>query len=160
MIATLASEAWSRWATAGAAKPEKIGTWIAPMWAQACDAIATSCDIGRKIATRSPCSTPSRTSASASRVTWSDMAAQVSSRRAPSSASDTAATASGRRRAHRCTQFQAMFTSPPTNQVAHSGPRERSKTRSHGFENSRPMSSTAAAQNQSGSSCERRTSSQ
>ena len=54
VIATFASEAWSRCATAGAAKPEKIGTWIAPMCAQACDAIGTSGDIGRKIATRSP----------------------------------------------------------------------------------------------------------
>ena len=32
---------------------------------------------------------------------------------------------------------------PPTNQVAHSGPRERSTTRSHGRANSSPMSSTA-----------------
>ena len=47
-------------AIAGAAKPEKIGTWIAPRCAQACEAIATSGDIGRKIATRSPGSTPSR----------------------------------------------------------------------------------------------------
>ena len=48
---------------------EKIGTWIAPMCAQAWEATATSCDIGRKIATRSPFSTPRRTSISASRVT-------------------------------------------------------------------------------------------
>ena len=61
VITTLASEAWSRCATAGAAKPEKIGTWIAPMCAQACDATGTSGDIGRKIATRSPSRTPSRT---------------------------------------------------------------------------------------------------
>ena len=59
VIATFASDAWSRWATAGAANPEKIGTWIAPMCAHACEATATSGDIGRKIATRSPSSTPS-----------------------------------------------------------------------------------------------------
>ena len=66
---TFASESCSRWATAGRRSPEKIGTWTAPMCAQACDATATSGDIGRKIATRSPGSTPSATSASASRVT-------------------------------------------------------------------------------------------
>ena len=42
VIATFASDAWRRCATAGAAKPEKTGTWIAPMWAHACEAIATS----------------------------------------------------------------------------------------------------------------------
>ena len=47
MIATFASESMSLCATAGAAKPEKIGTWTAPMCAQACEAIATSGDIGR-----------------------------------------------------------------------------------------------------------------
>ena len=36
-----------RCATAGAAKPEKTGTWTAPMCAQACEAIAASGDIGR-----------------------------------------------------------------------------------------------------------------
>ena len=69
MITTFASLACRRCATAGAAKPEKIGTWIAPMCAIACDATATSGDIGRKIATRSPGSTPSETSCSARRVT-------------------------------------------------------------------------------------------
>ena len=54
VITTFASLACSRCATAGAAKPEKIGTWIAPMCAHACEATATSGDIGRKIATRSP----------------------------------------------------------------------------------------------------------
>ena len=160
MITTFASEACSRWATAGAAKPEKIGTCTAPMCAQACDATATSGDIGRKIATRSPSRTPSRTSASARRVTSSESSANVCSRREPSSASPTDATASGLRSAHRCTQFHAMFTLPPTNQVAHSGPRERSTTASQRLENSSPMSSIAAGQNHSGSSCERATSSQ
>ena len=47
MIATFASLARRRCATAGAAKPENTGTWIAPMCAQACDATATSGDIGR-----------------------------------------------------------------------------------------------------------------
>ena len=46
---------------------------------------------------------------------------------------------------------------PPTNQVAHSGPRESSTTASHGRENSSPMSSIAAGQNHSGSSAEKRT---
>ncbi len=72
MITTFASEACSRAATAGAAKPEKTGTWIAPRCAQACDAIATSGDIGRNNATRSPASTPSAASVSASRVTSSE----------------------------------------------------------------------------------------
>ena len=66
VITTFASLASSRWATAGAAKPEKIGTWTAPMCATAFDATATSGDIARKIATRSPASTPSATSSSAS----------------------------------------------------------------------------------------------
>ena len=47
VIATFASESTSRWATAGAANPEKTGTCTAPMWAHACEAIATSGDIGR-----------------------------------------------------------------------------------------------------------------
>ena len=46
-VATFASESTSRCATAGAAKPEKIGTCTAPICAQAWDAIATSGDIGR-----------------------------------------------------------------------------------------------------------------
>ena len=66
---TFASACWSRPAIAGAAKPEKIGTWIAPRCAHACEAIATSGDIGRKSATRSPGPTPSAASASARRVT-------------------------------------------------------------------------------------------
>ena len=69
MITTFASACCRREAIAGAAKPEKIGTWIAPRCAHACEAIATSGDIGRKMATRSPASTPSRASASANRVT-------------------------------------------------------------------------------------------
>ena len=59
----------SRAEIAGAANPEKIGTWIAPRCAHACEAIATSGDIGRKSATRSPASTPSAASVSARRVT-------------------------------------------------------------------------------------------
>jgi hypothetical protein len=46
VITAFAPESCSRWTIAGAAKPEKIGTWTAPMWAQACDAIAASGDIG------------------------------------------------------------------------------------------------------------------
>ena len=94
VITTFASLACRRWATAGAAKPEKTGTWIAPMCATACEAIATSGDIGRKIATRSPGSTPRSTSSSARRVTSRDSSAKLSSRRAPSSARPTAAIAS------------------------------------------------------------------
>ena len=91
MITTFASLACSRCATAGAAKPEKIGTWIAPMCAIACDATATSGDIGRKMPTRSPGSTPSETRCSASRVTSRESSANVTSRRLPSSRSPTAA---------------------------------------------------------------------
>ena len=47
MITTFASLASSRCRTAGAAKPENTGTWTAPMWAQACEATATSGDIGK-----------------------------------------------------------------------------------------------------------------
>ena len=47
VIATFASESARRCATAGAAKPEKIGTCTAPMCAQAWEATATSGDIGR-----------------------------------------------------------------------------------------------------------------
>jgi hypothetical protein len=43
---TFASESCSRSRTAGAAKPEKIGTCTAPMCAQACEATATSGHIG------------------------------------------------------------------------------------------------------------------
>ena len=46
MITAFAPESCSRCTTAGAAKPEKIGTWIAPMWAQACEATAASGAIG------------------------------------------------------------------------------------------------------------------
>ena len=76
------------------------------------------------------------------------------------SACQTAAGESARGpRAQRCTQFQARLSRPPTNQVAHSGPRERSTTASQGPENSSPMSSIASGQNHSGSSAERRTNS-
>ena len=47
VITTLASESCRRWATAGAAKPEKMGTCTAPTWAHAWEATATSGDIGR-----------------------------------------------------------------------------------------------------------------
>ena len=159
VITTFASLACRRCATAGAAKPEKIGTWIAPMCAIACEATATSGDIGRKMPTRSPGSTPSETSCSASRVTSRESSANVTSRRAPSSASPTAAMPSGRDTAQRCTQLCAMFRVAPTNQVVHAGPRESSSTCVQGCENSSPRSSTASGQNQAGSSCERRTSS-
>ena len=83
----------------------------------------------------------------------------MSERRCPSSLCQTAAASSDRSpRAQRWTQFQARFSLPPTNQVAHSGPRDSSTTASHGCENSRPRSSIAAGQNRSGSSTEKRTS--
>ena len=46
MITAFAPESWRRWTTAGAAKPEKIGTWTAPMCAQAWEATAASGAIG------------------------------------------------------------------------------------------------------------------
>ncbi len=159
VITTFASLACRRCATAGAAKPEKTGTWIAPMCATACEAIATSGDIGRKIATRSPGSTPCATSSSASRVTSRDSWAKLSSRREPSSPRPTAAIASGRLCAHRWTQLCGIETVPPLNHVAHSGPRESSSTDSQGRANSRPTSSITSGQNQSGSAHERRRSS-
>ena len=151
VMTTRASLERSRCATAGAAKPEKIGTWIAPTCAQACEATAACVDIGRKSATRSPGSTPSRTSASARRVTSRESSAKVSVERVPSSASPTAASVSGVRSAQRWTQLRAIETLPPGNQVVHSGPRESSKTASQGCENSSPMSSIASGQNQAGS---------
>src|SRR4051794_37500266 len=107
------------------------------------------------MATRSPGSTPRATSASASRVTSCESSAYDSSTRAPSSPSHTTAGRSGASRFQRCTHASATFSRPPTNQVAHSAPRERSTTRSHGCENSIPRSSTTAGQNHSGSSWER-----
>src|SRR5436189_5212171 len=126
------------------------------MCAHACETIETSGDIGRKNATRSPARTPSATRASAKRVTRDESSRYDSPCRSPSSDSQSAAATSGVRSAQRWTQFQARFSLPPTNQVAHSGPRVRSATRSHGCENSSPMSSIAAGQNRSGSSAENR----
>ena len=79
--------------------------------------------------------------------------------REPSSARPTAASSSGRRSAHRCTQLRAIETREPLNQVVHSGPRDESSTLVHGSENSIPRSSTTSGQNHSGSAAERRTSS-
>ena len=156
---TFAPESSSRDAIAGAAKPEKIGTCTAPTCAHACDATATAGHIGMKIATRSPGPTPSSTSASASCVTARDASAQLSASRRPSSLCQTSASSSGRSAAQRWTQTRATLTRPPTNHVAHSGPRETSTTASHGRENSMPRSSTTAGQNRSGSSTEIRCSS-
>ena len=156
---TFACESSSREAIAGAAKPEKMGTCTAPTWAHACEATATAAHIGMKIATRSPSRTPSSTRASASCVTARDASDQVSASRRPSSPCQTSASSSGRSAAQRCTQTRAMLTRPPTNQVAHSGPRETSRTVSHGRENSIPRSSTTAGQNRSGSVTESRCSS-
>ena len=46
MITAFAPESCSRCTTAGAAKPEKIGTCTAPTCAHACDATAASGHIG------------------------------------------------------------------------------------------------------------------
>jgi hypothetical protein len=43
---TFACASCNRCTIAGAAKPEKIGTWIAPMCAQACETAAASGLIG------------------------------------------------------------------------------------------------------------------
>ncbi len=110
VITTFASESWSRAATAWAAKPEKIGIWIAPRCATAFEAIAASGAIGRYVATTSPGPTPSEARPSASRVTSRESAAKVSSRRSPSSPAKTAPTSSGRRSAQRWTQFHAMLS--------------------------------------------------
>jgi hypothetical protein len=126
VIATFASLAWSRCATVGAANPEKIGTWIAPTCAHALEAIATSGDIGRKIATRSPSRTPSRTSASARRVTARESSTKVSAVLDPSSRRPTAALTDGVRSAQRWTQLCAIDKRPPVNHVVHSGPRDSS----------------------------------
>ncbi len=156
-MTTFACESSSRVAIAGPAKPEKIGTCTAPTWAHACDATATAGHIGMKMATRSPCSTPSSTSASASCVTWRDASAHVSESRSPSSYRPTSASASDA--ARRWTQTRATLTCPPTNHRVHSGPRESSRTASHGRENSMPRSSISAGQKRSGSSMEMRCSS-
>ena len=84
-MTTFACESSSRDAIAGPAKPEKIGTCTAPTWAYAFDATATAGHIGMKIATRSPGSTPSSTSASATCVTSRESSAHESASRAPSS---------------------------------------------------------------------------
>ena len=47
VITAFACESCSRWTIAGAAKPEKIGTWTAPTCAHANDAAAASGDMGR-----------------------------------------------------------------------------------------------------------------
>ena len=129
------------------------------MCAIACDATATSGDIGRKMPTRSPGSTPSETRCSASRVTSRESSANVSfaSRCRPRRARPRRCRPAGDS-AQRCTQLCAMFSVAPTNQVVHAGPRESSSTCVQGCENSSPMSSIASGQNQAGSSCERRTS--
>ncbi len=128
MITTFASLARRRCATAGAAKPEKTGTWIAPRWATACEATATSGDIGRKIATRSPGSDAERRELLGEPR---DVAREL--REGERGATAVLAEPDrrdgvGRAPAQRCTQFSAIERRPPTNHVAHSGPRDRSTT--------------------------------
>ena len=133
VITTFASLACSRCATAGAAKPEKIGTCTAPMCAHACDAIATSGDIGRKIATRSPGSHAELRRALreprhlARELGEGQLAARAvlaeADRRERRPGSLAPSDARSCARSRRC---------PPTNQVVHSGPRESSSTCVHG----------------------------
>ena len=162
VITTFASLARSRCATAGAAKPEKTGTWTAPMCAQACEATATSGDIGRKIPTRSPGfdaegDERARRAASTSR----ESSANVSSRRAAVLAQ------ADRRDARRASRARPAVHAvprrsrrvPPMNHVVHSGRRESSKTCVHGSRELEPQVLDASGQNHSGSSIERRTSS-
>ncbi len=156
---SFASASASRADTAGPAKPEKIGTWIAPMCAQACEAIAASGDIGRNVPTASPSRIPSLRRACASRLTSCDSSAQVSERRPPSSGAQTAASRSGVSRAHRCTHASARLSRAPTNQVVHSIPRDASRTSSQLRASGIPRSSTTARQNRSGSSTDTRCSS-
>ena len=157
VISAFAFASASRAAIAGGAKPEKTGTCTAPRCAQACDAIATCGDIGRKIPTASPGPMPIDASPSARRKTSSDSSPHVSDIREPSSPCQIAACSSASSpAAHLWTQFQARLSFPPVNQVAHSSPREVSTTCSHGSENSRPRSSIRAGQKRSGSSIEMR----
>ncbi len=156
VTSTFAPASASRAAIAGAAKPEKIGTWIAPMCAHACEAIAACGDIGRYIPTASPAPTPRPASASAKRVTSRESSLQPSALRVPSSASQTAASSSGRSLAQRWTQAVARLSRAPRNQVVHSIPRESSRTASQSRESGSSRSSRTARQNRSGSSIETR----
>ena len=143
-------------AIAGAAKPEKIGTWIAPMWAHACEAIAASGAMGRKIPTTSPFRIPSAAKASASLVVSSDSSAHESELRLPSSACHTAASAPGRSFAQRCTHAWARFSRAPVNQVVHSTPCVSSRTSVQSRANGIVRSSRTARQKRSGSATETR----
>ena len=149
----------SREAIAGAAKPEKIGTWTAPRWAQACEAIAASGAIGRKIPTASPAPIPSDASASARRVTSRESSLHVNDSRSPPSDRSTAASSSGRSRAQRWTHASATESLASVNHVVHSMPRESSRTRSQSRANGRARSDRTVRQKRSGSSIETRCSS-
>ena len=134
VITTFASLASSRWATAGAAKPEKTGTCTAPMCAIAFEATATSGDIGRKIATRSPGSTPRADELlREARHVARELGEREGAARAVLAEPDGRG-ALGRRSAQRCTQLRAMESSPadeprrplrPARVVEHRVPRLR-----------------------------------
>ena len=141
----------SRCATAGAAKPEKIGTWIAP---EVRARVRGDRDLGRHrqedrdAVARADAERGERLGEArhlARHLGEGQLAA-----RAVLAASPTAATASGVRSAQRCTQFQAMFSLPPANHVAHSRPARDVHDRVPRLENSSPMSSIAAGQNHVG----------
>ena len=161
VITTFASLASSRCATAGAAKPEKIGTWIAPTCAIACEAIATSGDIGRKIADAvarldaerdEPLGEPrhvarqlgERQLAARAVLAEADRGERVGAARAPSG---------GRS----CARSRRVA---PTNQVAHCGAaRVVDAPRSQGARTRAPCPRCTSGQNHSGSCHERRCSS-
>ena len=117
-----------RLATASAAYPEKMGTKTAPMRAAARKAAIASGDMGRNTPTASPASTPRRISPPANRLTLSSNSEKDQITDSPLSRSPITAGASGRVSAQRSTQAADKLISPPTNQVAHWGPRETSRT--------------------------------
>ena len=145
VITAFALASASRAAIAGAAKPEKIGTWTAPRCAHACEATATCrrhrqedpdrvalADAERGEPLGEPRRSRRRARASSSSVRVAVLAEEDRRRLVR----PRAAQPSGARRR------PARLSRAPTNQRAHSIPSETSSTRSHGVENSSPRSST------------------
>ena len=132
--------------------PEKIGTWIAPMCAQACEAIAAS----RRHRQEERDAVAGLDAEPDERLREPrDLARELGEgERGPPCRPRPARprrASPGRPLAQRCTQLRAIDDLPPGNQVVHSGPRESSTTASHGSENSSPMSSITSGQNHAGS---------
>jgi len=132
VIRTPASESWSRVATASAAYPLKMGTEIAPSFAQASVAATVSGAMGMKIPTVWPSSTPSSRSPPASRSAISRSSPYETMRTEPSSPSHRTAVFPGVRWAHRSTQLWARLIDPPVNHRAQGMPSEVSRMRSYG----------------------------